>query len=83
MQGDVFGEPAPAAYVVPHEIAVNTLRKTWEKMASASAWPWDADMKTARMKRSVPKMLAVLTPEEAADCRARIDVEASRLDAAA
>lgn len=30
-QGDLFGTPAPHAYVVPYPIAVNTLRKTDRK----------------------------------------------------
>lgn len=82
-QPDLFGSPAPEpAYVVPHDIAVNTLRATLEKLVAAQAWPWDPDMKAARMERNVPKMLAVLPPEEAADWRARIDAEAARLDAA-
>lgn len=82
-QGDLFGAPSAPAYVVPHAIAVNTLRKTLEKLAAAAAWPWDADMKVARMDRTVPKLLAVLPPDEAADWRARIDAETARLDAAA
>ena len=40
-------------------------------------------MKTARMERNVPKMLAVLPPHEAEEWRARIVAEAARLDAAA
>ena len=83
-QGDLFGGGAGVpAYVVPHDIAVNTLRKTWEKLAAAAAWPWDADMKAARMERSVPKLLAVLPHDEAVAWRARLDAEAARLDAAA
>jgi hypothetical protein len=61
-QPDLFGDPAPAApaYVVPYPIAVNTLRRTLEMLQAAEVWPWDADMKAARMERNVPKMLAVL-----------------------
>ena len=81
-QGDLFGTPAPAAYVVPHDIAVNTLRKTLATLTAARHWPWDPDMKVARMDRTVPKLLAVLPPEEAADWRSRISAEAARLDAA-
>jgi hypothetical protein len=82
-QGDLFGaSSAPPAYIVPYPIAVNTLTRTLEMLQSAQRWPWDADMKAARMERNVPKMLAVLPPEEAADWRARIDAEAARLDAA-
>jgi len=81
-QGDLFGAPAAPAYVVPHAIAVNTLRKTLAQLAAADRWPWDPDMKTARMDRTVPKLLDVLPPEEAADWRARIEAEAARLDAA-
>lgn len=84
-QGDLFGaaEPAAPAYVVPHDIAVNTLRKIAAQLAAASAWPWDPDMKAARMDRTVPKLLAVLPPEEADDWRDRIAAESARLDAAA
>ena len=81
-QGDLFGTPSAPAYVVPHAIAVNTLRKTLALLTAADRWPWDPDMKAARMERNTPKMLAVLPPEEAADWRARIDAEAARLDAA-
>ena len=83
MQADFFGFPAAPAYVVPHAIAVNTLRKTLALLASAERWPWDPDMKAARMDRTVPKLLAVLPPEEAEDWRCRIDAEAARLDGAA
>lgn len=82
-QGDLFGA-APVtsdAYVVPYHIAVNTLSKTWQRLSVAETWPWDPDMKAARMDRSVPKLLAVLPPEEAEAWRARLDVEAARLDA--
>lgn len=79
-QGDLFGAPATPAYVVPYAIAVNTLRKTLERLSAASDWPWDADMKAARMDRTVPKLLAVLPPEEAADWRERIGEQARRLD---
>lgn len=81
-QGDLFGAPAAPAYVVPHAIAVNTLRKTLAQLTSADRWPWDPDMKTARMDRTVPKLLAVLPPDEAEEWRGRIDAEAARLDAA-
>lgn len=82
-QPDLFGDPAPAApaYVVPYQIAVNTLRRTLEMLQAAEVWPWDADMKAARMERNVPKMLAVLPLDEAADWRRRIEAEAARLDA--
>jgi hypothetical protein len=81
-QPDLFGgpAPAPAAYVVPHHIAVNTLRKTWETLSASKSWPWDADMKAARMERNVPKMLAVLPHEEADHWRGLIEAEAARLD---
>jgi len=85
-QGDLFGAPepaAPAAYVVPYRIALNTLRGTLETLAAASAWPWDPDMKAAKMERGVPRLLAALPDDEAADWRARIAAEAARLDAAA
>ena len=79
-QGDLFGAPAAPAYVVPHAIAVNTLRKTLALLTAAERWPWDPDMKTARMDRTVPKLLAVLPLDEAEDWRGRIGVEAARLD---
>jgi hypothetical protein len=82
-QSDLFGAPATPAYVVPHDIAVNTLRKTLAQLVAATQWPWDPDMKVARMDRTVPKLLAVLPPEEAEDWRGRIEAEAQRLDAAA
>ena len=81
-QGDLFGAPATPAYVVPHAIAVNTLRKTLALLTAAERWPWDPDMKAARMDRTVPKLLAVLSPDEAADWRGRIAAEAARLDGA-
>lgn len=84
-QGDLFGAPAPpapAAYVVPYPIAVNTLRRTLEMLQAAERWPWDPDMKAARMERNVPKMLAVLPPDEAEAWRVRIAAEAARLDEA-
>lgn len=83
-QGDLFGaaEAAPA-YVVPYDIAVNTLRKTLALLAAADRWPWDPDMKAARMDRTVPKLLAVLPPEEAADWRIAFAAETARLDAVA
>jgi hypothetical protein len=84
-QPDLFGAPAtaaPAAYVVPYPIAVNTLRRTLEMLQAAEHWPWDPDMKAARMERNVPKMLAVLPPDEAEAWRARIAAEAARLDEA-
>lgn len=80
-QPDLFGTPAPAAYVVPYPIAINTLRKTLATLTAAAAWPWDPDMKAARMDRTVPKLLAVLPPDEAADWTARIAAETARLDA--
>ena len=82
-QGDLFGTPVAPAYVVPHAIAVNTLRKTLAQLTTAERWPWDPDMKAARMDRTVPKLLAVLPPDEAADWRTRIEAQAARLDAAA
>ena len=81
MQPDLFGTPTRPAYVVPHHIAVNTLRKTLAQLTAAAFWPWDPDMKAARMDRTVPKLLAVLPPEEAAEWRSRIETEAKRLDA--
>lgn len=83
-QPDLFGAPAaPPANVVPCPIAMNTLTRTLDRLQAAQRWPWDPDMKAARMERNVPKRLAVLTPEEAEVWRARIDAEAARLDAAA
>lgn len=82
-QGDLFGAPTPAAYVVPRPIAENTLRKTLAQLTAAERWPWDPDMKAARMERTVPKLLAVLPPDEAEAWRARLDAETARLDAAA
>lgn len=82
-QQDLFGAPATPAYVVPHAIAANTLRKTLATLTAAERWPWDPDMKAARMDRTVPKLLAVLPPDEAEDWRGRIAAEAARLDAAA
>lgn len=82
-QSDLFGAPTTPAYVVPHAIAVNTLRKTLASLVAAERWPWDADMKAARMDRTVPKLLAVLPPAEAEEWRRRIESEAARLDAAA
>lgn len=82
-QGDLFGAPVAPAYVVPYDIAVNTLRKTAALLAAAERWPWDPDMKAARMERTVPKLLAVLPSDEAEDWRTRIAAEAARLDAAA
>ncbi len=82
-QGDLFGAAsAPPAYVVPYPIAVNTLRRTLEMLRAAAVWPWDPDMKAARMERNVPKMLAVLPADEAAQWRAELDAEITRLDAA-
>ncbi len=82
-QPDLFGGPAaPPAYVVPYPIAVNTLTKTLALLQASARWPWDADMKAARMERTVPKLLGVLPADEAADWRARIDEQAARLDAA-
>lgn len=82
-QPDLFGgpaPPAPPAYVVPYPIAVNTLRRTLEMLQAAERWPWDPAMKAARMERNVPKMLAVLPPDEAEAWRTRIAAEAARLD---
>lgn len=42
-QPDLFGTPTAAVYVVPHDIAVNTLRKTLATLTAASRWPWDPD----------------------------------------
>ena len=81
-QPDLFPAPATPAYVVPHAIAVNTLRKTLALLTAAERWPWDPDMKAARMDRTVPKLLAVLPLDEAEDWRGRIGVEAARLDGA-
>lgn len=53
-QPDLFGAPTAPAYVVPHAIAVNTLRKTLATLTAAERWPWDPDMKVARMDRTVP-----------------------------
>lgn len=80
MQPDLFGTPAGLAYVVPHAIAVNTLRKTLATLTAADRWPWDPDMKAARMDRTVPKLLAVLPPDEAEHWRGLIAAEAARLD---
>lgn len=82
-QPDLFGTaPAADVYVVPYAIAVNTLRKTLDRLVAAPVWPWDADMTVARMERTVPKLLAVLPPEEAADWSARLATETARLNAA-
>ncbi len=81
-QGDLFGTPAPTAYVVPYDIAVNTLRKTLAQLAGASVWPLDPDMRVARLDRTVPKLLAVLPADEAEAWRVKITAEAARLDAA-
>lgn len=82
-QGDLFGAPTAPTYVVPHAIAVNTLRKTLALLTAAERWPWDPDMKAARMDRTVPKLLAVLPSDEADDWRMRIEAQAARLDGAA
>lgn len=82
-QPDLFGGPAaPPAYVVPYPIAVNTLTKTLALLQASARWPWDEDMKAARMERTVPKLLDVLPPEEAEDWRSRFAAEVARLDAA-
>lgn len=89
-QPDLFGAPSSPsdltrglpAYVVPYDIAVNTLRKTLAQLSASSVWPLDPDMRVARLERTVPKLLAVLPPEEAEDWGGRIAAEAARLDAA-
>lgn len=85
-QGDLFGGPEPErreVYVVPYRIAVNTLQKTLAALVEATEWPWDPDMKASLIERNVPKMLAALPDEEAADWRGRFDAEIERLDVAA
>lgn len=83
-QPDLFGETAAAqpAYVVPYDIAVNTLRKMAAQMAAATVWPWDPDMRAARIGRTAPKLLALLPPDEAEHWRRLIETETARLDAA-
>jgi len=79
-QADLFGTLEAPAYVVPYDIAVNTLRKTLATLTAASRWPWDPDMKAARMDRTVPKLLAVLPADEAEHWGGLIAAEAARLD---
>ena len=78
---DLFGDPEPPArvYVPPYPIVVNTLRNTLEKMARADRWPWERTMRESQMTRHIPKLLALLPPDEAEDWRRRIEAEAVRL----
>lgn len=83
-QGDLFGvaeDSGPPAYQVKPEHVRNRLIAMVEAMQGADAWPWSAS-RTKLFRETVwPYLLGLLPEAEAADWRAKLDVEAARLEA--
>jgi hypothetical protein len=84
-QPDLFGkDPKPAAYRVnPQHIRYRFI-EFLEKMQAAETWPWDGDHVETLRGRTWPYLFAKLPDAaEAAEWKAKLEVEAARLDAAA
>jgi len=82
-QLDLFGGEAKAAYTPKPEHVRNSLSRLLSQMAASDVWPWDEVIVELNIERTIPYLLGLLDAGEAAEWRAKLDVEIARLSRAA
>jgi hypothetical protein len=82
-QPDMFGAPAPKAYVPDPRHVRNSLQRLLSQIRDSETWPWSPVMVSLHREQTFDYLCGLLPdPAEAADWRRRIDAEIARLDAA-
>jgi hypothetical protein len=82
-QLDLFGGETALAYKPKPEHVRNSLSHLFEQMRGNDCWPWAEVIVEMHLERTVPYLLALLDAGEAAEWRAKIDAEVTRLSRAA
>ena len=78
---DLFGAPAPRAYVPDPAHVRNRLEALLSAMRDSPVWPWDGAMMRLHREKTFAYLLGLLPDDEAAGWRNRIEAEVARLDA--
>lgn len=80
-QGDLFGGVSEeAAYIPKPEHITNRLAEMLGALRGAQAWPWDEVRIALNREHVWPHLLRLLPETEAAEWKARLEAEATRLD---
>jgi hypothetical protein len=83
-QPDMFGAPAPKAYVPDPRHVRNRLESLLEQLKAAESWPWEPVMVRLHRDRNLPYLCGLLADmEEAERWRAAFAAEMARLEQAA
>jgi hypothetical protein len=81
-QQDLFGGETRPAYTPKPEHVRNHLQSILTQLAGTDVWPWDEVIVELKIERTVPYLLGLLDAAEAAEWRAKLDVEIARLSRA-
>ena len=82
-QPDMFGAPAPKAYVPDPRHVRNRLADLLGQLRAAENWPWEPVIVRLHRERNVPYLCDLLTDkDEAARWRAEFAAEMARLESA-
>ncbi|MFQ5564671.1 MAG: hypothetical protein ACE5FO_14005 [Parvularculaceae bacterium] len=82
-QPDMFGAPAPKAYIPDPRHVRNRLQSLLSQMRDSETWPWSPVMVRLHRERTFDYLCGHLPDRaEAADWRAALDAEIARLEAA-
>ena len=79
-QPDLFGAPAPKAYVPDPQHVRNRLKTLLGQMRASAAWPWPEAMVELHRAKTFEYLCGFLPLEEATDWRRQIAAEIERLD---
>lgn len=82
-QPDLFGVPAPKAYVPDPRHVRNRLQDLLVQLKAAETWPWEPVMVRLHRDRTVPYLCDLLPEQEAAQWRVDFEAEVARLEDAA
>lgn len=82
-QPDLFGAPAPKAYVPDPRHVRNRLHDLLGQLRAAETWPWEPVIVRLHRDRTVPYLCGLLPDDEAARWRLDFEAEVARLQEAA
>lgn len=82
-QGDLFGAPAPKAYVPDPRHVRNRLQALLDQMRMSATWPWPDSIVELHRTKTFEYLCGLLPDGEAAEWRDAIAGEIERLDAPA
>jgi hypothetical protein len=79
-QADLFGVPAPKAYVPDPRHVRNRLADLLDKMKAAESWPWEPVIARMHRDRTIPYLCQLLPVDESDDWRRSFEAEIARLE---